>query len=49
MLLFASFSDLMSREFEMSMMDELDFFLELKTSRPKTRPLCIKASTQRMS
>jgi hypothetical protein len=46
--LVSRFLDLMSREFEMSMMGELNF-LGCKSSRLKTRPLCIKASIQRMS
>jgi hypothetical protein len=43
------FSDLMSREFEMSMMGALNFFLGCKSSTLKSGPLCIKASIQRTS
>jgi hypothetical protein len=47
--LVSRFSDLMSREFEMSMTGELNFFLGCKSSRLKTGPLYIKESIQRTS
>jgi hypothetical protein len=47
--LVARFAEDMSKEFEMSMMEELQFFLGLQTSRRRRAPLCIKTSTRRTS
>jgi hypothetical protein len=41
------FADDMSREFEMSMMGELQFFLELQIKQPKDEHLCTKLNTPR--
>jgi hypothetical protein len=45
--LVARFAEDMSREFEMSMMGELQFFLRFRSSRPRREHLCIKPSTRR--
>jgi hypothetical protein len=45
--LVARFAEDMSKEFEMSMMGELQFFLGFRLSRRKRELLCIKASTRR--
>jgi hypothetical protein len=42
--LVASFAEVMSREFEMSMMGELQFFLRIQIKQLKER-LCTKQST----
>jgi hypothetical protein len=41
------FAEDMSREFEMSMMGELQFFLGLQIKQSKKEPLCTKLSTPR--
>jgi hypothetical protein len=45
--LVAMFADDMSREFEMSMMGELQFFLGLKSSNQRKEHLCTRLSTPR--
>jgi hypothetical protein len=45
--LVARFAEDMSREFEMSMMGELQFFLRLEIKQSKEGYLCTKLSTQR--
>jgi hypothetical protein len=47
--LVSRFLDLMSREFEMSMMGKLNFFLGLQIKQTQDGTLCIKASIQRTS
>jgi hypothetical protein len=42
--LVSKFSDLMNREFDMSMTGELNFFLGLQIKQAQARPLCIKES-----
>jgi hypothetical protein len=46
--LVARFAEDMSREFEMSMMGELQFFLGLQIKQSKQEHLCIKLSTPRI-
>jgi hypothetical protein len=45
--LVARFADDMSREFEMNMMGELQFFLGLQIKQSKEEHLCTKLSTPR--
>jgi hypothetical protein len=45
--LVASFAEDMSREFEMSMMGELQFFLGLQIKQSKGRNICAPISTPR--
>jgi hypothetical protein len=45
--LVARFADDMSREFEISMMGELQFFLSYKSSNQRNENLCTKLSTPR--
>jgi hypothetical protein len=47
--LVAKFVDEMSREFEMSMMGELQYFLGLQIKQVKTEHLYIRRSTQKTS
>jgi hypothetical protein len=42
--LVSKFSDLMNREFDMSMTSELNFFLGLQIKQAQAGPLCIKES-----
>jgi hypothetical protein len=47
--LVARFAEDMRKEFEMSMMGELQFFLSFRSSRRRREPLCIKPSTRMAS
>ena len=43
------FGEIMSREFEMSMIGELSFFLDFKSSNLKKAPLCVNLNMGRIS